>query len=219
MIPSFKNPLLLTKALTHRSALNEQLSESTESNERLEYLGDAVLELAVSDFLYHKYPAEPEGQLTAFRSSLVKTTTLAQAAQSLGLGEMIIMSKGEVGTGGRTNESLLANTFESVIGALYLDQGFAIVVNFLELHLFPKIDDVIAQKLYKDPKSLLQETVQGLGLPTPTYTVVSEVGPDHAKEFMIHVYIGDALKGTGSGKNKQAAQQDAAQNALKKYLS
>ncbi len=217
MLPQFKDQQLITTALTHRSALNENISTATESNERLEYLGDAVLELATSEFLFEKFPDRPEGDLTAFRSALVRTTTLAQAATELGFGEKLYMSKGEEAGGGRTNEGLLANTFEAVIGALYLDQGFEAVKTFLQNNLFPKFDEIYDKKLYKDPKSLLQELVQAQGHNTPDYEVIKEEGPDHDKVFTIQVVIDGQITATGQGKSKQNAQQDAAKQAIEKF--
>lgn len=217
MLPTFTNTKLLDTALTHRSALNEKGNNSSESNERLEFLGDAVLELIATEFLYRKFPKEPEGTLTAYRSALVKTTSLAEVATKLGLGEQLKMSKGEEATGGRNNPSLLADTLEAVIGALYLDQGTEAVITFLNEHLFTSLDNILEQRLYKDPKSELQERVQAQGLETPSYQVVSEAGPDHSKEFTVAVYVGTTLIGQGQGKSKQQAQQAAAQEALEKY--
>jgi ribonuclease-3 len=216
-IPRFNHPHLLVTALTHRSALNEGISTSTQSNERLEFLGDAVLELAATNFLYATCPNEPEGNLTAYRSALVKTTTLAEVATELGLGEQLLMSKGEESTGGRTNESLLADTMEAVLGALYLDQGFMAVDDFLQRHLFPRFTVIIQQKLYKDAKSHLQELVQAKGLDTPDYQVISEVGPDHDKDFTVAVFVDGTMVGQGQGKSKQQAQQGAARQALEKF--
>ncbi|HYD34543.1 MAG TPA: ribonuclease III [Vitreimonas sp.] len=219
MIPHFRNQALLITALTHRSALNEKLSTSEESNERLEFLGDAVLELATTQYLYHHFPQDPEGVLTAYRSALVKTTTLAEAALELGLGEQLYMSKGEEATGGRQNVSLLADTIEAIIGALYLDQGFEAAYEFLQDHLFPKFIKIKQQKLYKDSKSQLQELVQSKGLDAPHYEVINEVGPDHEKEFTIQVLIAGQIQGSGSGKSKQQAQQAAATVALEKFAA
>ncbi len=219
-LPAFTNQQLLITALSHRSSLNEKSvsgTTATESNERLEFLGDAVLELAVTEYLYAAYPTEPEGKMTAYRSALVKTTSLAEMARELELGKAMYMSKGEEATGGRQNESLLADTTEAVIGALYLDQGYDAVVKFLEKHLYPKFTEILKNKLYKDHKSLLQELVQAKGLPTPAYEVTQEVWPDHDKEFTVVVKIADAIKGTGMGKNKQQAQQQAALEALKEF--
>lgn len=216
-LPLFQNEALLVMALTHRSALNEQNGSADESNERLEFLGDAVLELITTKFLFEKFPKQPEGTLTAYRSALVKTTTLAQAATRLGLGNALFMSRGEEATGGRTNESLLADTMEAVIGALYLDQGIEIVDAFLKKELFTEIDAILENKLYKDSKSHLQEVVQSLGFETPIYEVTTEKGPDHDKEFTVQVLVNGKSVAVGTGSSKQRAQQDAAQKALKKY--
>lgn len=217
MLPDFSNQDLLTTALTHRSALNEHISTSTESNERLEFLGDAVLELATTEFLYQTLPHEQEGKLTAFRSALVKTTTLAEVATELGLGEKLYLSKGEEATGGRTNISLLADTMEAVLGAMYLDQGLETVKTFLAKHLFPKFDVIQEQRLYKDAKSALQEYVQAQGHEAPQYNVLSEVGPDHDKEFTVEVLAMGRKIAEGSGKSKQQAQQAAATAALEAF--
>ncbi|MBP7740725.1 ribonuclease III [Candidatus Woesebacteria bacterium] len=217
MLPEFKNKLLLDTALTHRSALNEKTSKITVSNERLEFLGDAVLELSTTRFLFEKFPDEPEGVLTAYRSSLVKTTTLATIATKLGLDKMLYMSKGEEATGGRSNIGILADVTEAVLGALYLDQGLDSVDKLLEEILFPEISTIIENKLYKDAKSYLQEVVQAKNLETPTYQVISEVGPDHDKEFTVNASIDNKIVGRGTGKSKQQAQQAAAIEALKKF--
>lgn len=214
MLPQFNDQLLLETAMTHRSALNENISKAIESNERLEFLGDAVLELATTEFLFEKFPQEPEGVLTAYRSALVKTTTLAQVATDLGLGEKLYLSKGEEATGGRVNQGLLADTTEAVIGALYLDQGYEVVKKFLQKNLFYKFDEIKKQKLYRDPKSLLQEIVQAKGNPAPTYEVTQENGPDHDKEFTVQVLVNTKIIGEGKGKSKQLAQQAAAKKAL-----
>lgn len=221
MLPKYKNKQLLVTALTHRSALNEKENSgttATESNERLEFLGDAVLELATTEFLFHKFPREPEGKLTAYRSALVKTTTLAKVATELKLGTKMYMSKGEEAGGGRTNEGLLANTTEAMIGALYLDQGYERVKKFLEEYLFVKFDEIRRNKLYKDAKSLFQEVVQADDFPTPSYKVVKEEGPDHNKHFTVQVLVGEKVYGEGEGKSKQLAEQKAAEFALNKYI-
>lgn len=217
MLPKFRDPQLLKTALTHRSVLNEKGLEATDANERLEFLGDAVLELATTRFLYHKFPAENEGILTAYRSALVKTTSLSEVATNLKLGEQIKMSRGEESSGGRQNPGLLADTMEAIIGALYLDQGFSAVENFLETHLFTHLDQILAEGTYKDAKSQLQESVQSRGLPTPTYQVVEEVGPDHDKLFTVAVSVGEEVVAKGQGKSKQQAQQAAAEEALHKF--
>lgn len=217
-IPDFKNQALLITALTHRSALNEQNSSSPESNERFEFLGDAVLELATTRYLFERFPDTQEGLLTAYRSALVKTETLAKVARELGLGQKLLMSKGEEATGGRDNDSLLADTMEAVIGGLYLDQGFETVEQFLAAVLFIEFEEILKLKLYKDSKSHLQEVVQAEGRETPVYKVVSEVGPDHDKVFTVNVLVGSEVLATGTGSSKQRAQQAAAQNALEKKL-
>lgn len=219
MTIDFKNPQLLITALSHRSSLNEKEQSgttATESNERLEFLGDAVLELATTLYLYKNCPKENEGKLTAYRSALVRTETLAKLAQELQLNEEMFLSKGEERGGGRTNASLLADLMEAVIGAMYLDQGFAVVQDFLAKHLFPKFDEILQNKSYKDQKSLLQEEVQARSLSTPVYRVVKAIGPDHNKEFTVEVLVDDEVWGVGTGHSKQIAQQAAALAALEK---
>lgn len=212
--PSFKNQDLLTTALTHRSALNEHISTSTESNERLEFLGDAVLELVSTDFLYERFPKEQEGMLTVYRSALVKTTTLAEVAQQLQLGERLYMSKGEEASKGRQNVSLLANAFEALLGALYLDQGIEAVQKLLDELLFPKMDEILQKRLYKHAKSQLQEVLQAEGITAPDYVVVGESGPDHDRQFTVKAVINGQDAATGTGKSKQLAQEDAARAVL-----
>jgi len=219
MTLDFKNPQLLITALSHRSSLNEKSQSgttATESNERLEFLGDAVLELAATLYLYENYPNEDEGKLTAYRSSLVRTETLAKLAKELELNDKMFLSKGEERGGGRENESLLADLMEAVIGAMYLDQGFTIVQDFLAKYLFPKFEGILQSKSYKDQKSLLQEEVQARSLSTPIYRVVKAMGPDHNKEFTVEVLVGDEIWGVGTGHSKQLAQQAAASVALQK---
>lgn len=216
-LPKFKNQLFLITALTHRSALNERLSQATESNERLEFLGDAVLELVVTEFLFNKLPQEAEGKLTAIRSAMVKTTTLAQIGQELQIGDQLYMSKGEESTGGRRNEGLLANSIEALIGALYLDQGIEAVHKFLKQVLFPKFDQIMRDKSYRDHKSYLQEVVQAQGHDAPVYEVIHESGPDHDKVFTVQVLVSNQKSGEGQGKSKQAAQQEAAAVALHQF--
>ncbi len=213
-LPTFGNQDLLTTALTHRSALNERISSSIESNERLEYLGDAVLELVASDFLFHKFPDQQEGMLTVFRSALVKTTTLADVANQLGLGEHLYMSKGEEASGGRKNTSLLANAFEALLGAVYLDQGIEAVRHLLEKFLFPKMEEILQKRLYKHAKSSLQEVLQAGGISTPEYTVVDKTGPDHDRHFTVKVVINGKDAATGVGKSKQLAEEAAAEAVL-----
>ncbi len=214
MIPQFHNLSLWQTALTHRSALNEKLSASTLSNERLEFLGDAVLELLTTEFLYHRFTDLQEGELTAYRSALVKTETLAKVAGRLKLGEQLLISRGEENTGGRTNPSLLADVFEAVVGALFLDQGLEVVRQFLTDQLFGELTHITASQDYKDAKSTLQEISQAKGYGTPVYQTVSASGPDHDKEFVIHAVIDDKIMGEGRGKSKQSAQQQAAKQAI-----
>ena len=213
---TFKDEALLKMAFVHRSYLNE-VRGVTQSNERLEFLGDAVLELLTSDYLYQTYPDYPEGILTNIRSALVKTESLAAVAKKLDLGALLFLSRGEEATGGRDNVGLLADTLEAVIGALYLDQGFEAVEEFLNQSLFPKFATIKRHRLYKDAKSQLQEIVQGLGLATPEYQIVKEEGPDHDKQFTVSVLIGGQPSGRGSGHSKQVAQQAAARQALEKF--
>lgn len=219
MIPEFNDPQLLETALTHRSALNEPESgtTSTASNERLEFLGDAVLELAVTRYLFHQKPKEPEGRLTAYRSALVRTSTLAQVARELNLGSKLYMSKGEESTGGRVNEGLLADTLEAVIGAVYLDQDFQAAEEFIAEYILPKFAEIKRKKLYKDAKSLLQELVQAEGYEAPEYEVVKEIGPDHNKQFTVQVKVNDTIEGQGCGSSKQRAEQRAARQAIAEF--
>lgn len=214
--PEFKNKDLLVTALTHRSAINENLSGSKVSNERLEFLGDAVLELCATNFLFNELPEEQEGSLTSYRSALVKTTTLAEIAEEMGLSESLFMSKGEKRTGGHHNPSLLADTFEALLGALYLDQGYDAVYSFLNERLFPKFETIKANKLHLDFKSSFQEFVQAQGRPTPTYQVLGEKGPDHQKEFTVGVFIDTEKIAEATGTSKQKAEESAAKAALEK---
>ena len=204
---------LLKNAFVHRSYLNES-SEFGESNERLEYLGDAVLELATSDFLYRTYPDYQEGMLTNIRAALVRTESLAEVALNLGFDKKLLMSKGEEATGGRQNRSILADALEAYLGALYLSNGFEACVKFLSTNLFPKAISVIAAGSYKDNKSFLQEIAQSKYKATPIYRLVSEDGPDHDKQFVMQVEIAGTLYGKGSGKSKQTSQEAAAKNTL-----
>jgi len=214
-IPEFKNKQIWLTALTHRSALNEKVSSALESNERLEYLGDAVLELVVTEFLYQKMPEASEGTLTAIRSALVKTTTLCEVGKDLALGEQLYLSKGEEGGGGRENCALIADTLEAVIGGLYLDQGIEVVKSFITEVILSKFEQVVESGLYRDAKSTLQEEVQALGYNTPNYQVLKAEGPDHDKIFTIAVVVEGKRLGVGVGKSKQIAQQQAASQALK----
>lgn len=210
-----KDKKLLAQAFVHRSYLNEH-REFSESNERLEFLGDAVLSFLTSQYLFTTYPEHPEGILTNIRSSLVKTKSLADIAKKLNLGDLLFLSRGEEDSGGRTNPSLLADTFEAVLGAVFLDQGIAAAKTILSLHLFPAASDIVKQKAYVDYKSLLQEIIQEKSRISPTYRVAKTEGPDHAKTFWVEALEGKTILGAGSGKSKQEAEQNAAVNALEK---
>lgn len=206
---------LLVEALTHRSYLNEHREYTGSHNERLEFLGDAVLELAATDFLFKKFPTKPEGELTAYRAALVNTISLAALGQALGLSDYLLLSKGESKDIGRAREVILADAFEAVIGAIYLDQGYAAAEAFVGKHLYNKIDEVIAKRSYQDAKSRFQELAQEKRGITPSYETLSEVGPDHNKRFTIAVLIGAEEIARGEGQSKQEAEQAAAEIALK----
>lgn len=210
---SFKDQELLKLAFVHRSHLNEAKHMHT-SNERLEFLGDSVLSLLTSQFLYRTYQTLPEGTLTNIRSSLVKTTSLCDIARLLKLGDLLFLSHGEEASGGRTNQSLLADVFEALLGAIYLDQGIETAKKFLEKYLFPNAEGIISTKSYTDYKSLLQELIQQDSRVSPTYHVVKSEGPDHARTFWVEARAAGAVLGSGSGKSKQEAEQAAAQRAL-----
>jgi ribonuclease-3 len=214
---SFKDEKLLETALVHRSYLNENRAVKSH-NERLEFLGDAVLELVVTDYLYRNYP-NPEGDLTNWRSALVKTESISEAAKSLGYENFLLMSKGESSSAGRSRQLILANCFEAVIGAMYLDQGYEVARKFIEEKLIVNLGTIIEKKLYIDPKSSFQELAQDKEGVTPRYEVIGEDGPDHDKKFTIAVFVGDKEWGRGVGPSKQIAQQEAAKLAVKKYQS
>lgn len=207
---SFHNLDLLVEALTHRSYLNEHRDYPGAHNERLEFLGDAVLELSATDFLYKKFPAKPEGELTAYRAALVNTVSLAESAQTLGINEFLLLSKGESKDTGRARDVILADAFEAIIGAVYLDQGYAAADAFITRTVFGKIDDIIAKRSYQDAKSRFQETAQEKKGITPEYKTISETGPDHAKLFTVAVCIGQEEIARGTGQSKQEAEQAAA---------
>jgi ribonuclease-3 len=210
----FKNKDLYKLALTHKSWVNENKGKR-ESNERIEFLGDAVLEFIVSKELFTRFPTKSEGYLTTLRASLVNTVNLSEVAEKLDLGAKLYLSKGEEESGGRKNSSILANTIEAVIGALYLDSGIEACEKFIDENLLTTITKKIAKPL-KDAKSRLQEYVQAKGLPAPKYKVVKEKGPDHNKRFTIEVLVNQKAWGRGAGKNKAEAAQAAARKALSK---
>lgn len=211
---SFNNLDLLIEALTHRSYLNEHREYTSSHNERLEFLGDAVLELAATDFLFKKFPAKPEGELTAYRASLVNTVSLAESSQLLGVNEFLLLSKGEAKDTGRARDVILADAFEAIIGAVYLDQGFAAAEAFIAKNLFGKIEGIIAKRSYQDAKSRFQEIAQEKRGTTPNYETLSEVGPDHNKRFTVGVFIGSEEIARGEGQSKQEAEQSAAEAGL-----
>lgn len=208
----FNNKELLEIALTHKSCLNEN-PKLVESNERLEFLGDAVLEFVITETLYKSFPDKQEGFLTTLRANLVNAQNLAEVAKKLNLGPLIHLSKGEEDGGGRKNPSLLADTVEAIIGALYLDQGISKVEEFIRQNLVNEIPDKVAKPL-KDPKSRFQEYIQAKGLPAPRYKVLKESGPDHERNFVVQVLVEGKVMGEGAGKSKGQAEQEAAKKAL-----
>jgi len=214
LVNNFRDKNILDTALTHRSWVNEH-AKQRESNERLEFLGDAILEFIVSKEIFQRFPDKEEGYLTALRANLVNTVNLSQVALKLDLGSKIFLSKGEEETGGRTNSSIMADTVEAIIGALFIDSGLEKAENFVFKYLLSGIDEKLGQPL-KDPKSRLQEYVQSKGFPAPKYEVVDESGPDHDKKFIIQVLVNNEEWGRGEGKNKSEAAQNAASKALEK---
>lgn len=213
---SFRNKDLLTQAFIHRSYLNEHRGLALPHNERLEFLGDAVLELIVTDHLFRKYSDKTEGDMTAYRAALVNTNTLSATSEKLGINEFILLSKGESKDTGRARQYILANTFEAVVGALYLDQGFEAAQEFVGDNLFYLADEVVEKKLWQDAKSLFQEMAQEKAGITPTYETIKESGPDHDKHFVVGVYLNEVLVAEGDGKSKQEAEQSAARAGLTK---
>ncbi len=213
---SFKNKDLLTESLTHRSYLNEFPRWRLPHNERLEYLGDAVLELLVSEELFAKFPEHPEGRLTVLRAALVNYQMLARVAEALGLDGFILMSRGERKDTGKAREVILANAIEAVIGAMYLDQGIRTARSFVQKHIMNNLDEVLQTKSYRDAKSELQEMIQDRLKLTPTYRTLEEIGPAHKRTFKMGVYFGSKLIAEGEGPSKQEAEIEAAKNALEK---
>jgi ribonuclease-3 len=212
----FENIEYLITALTHRSYVNEHKKSVSEHNERLEFLGDAVLELVVTDFLYRNY-SEPEGILTSWRAALVRTESIGAAGERLGYEPLVRMSRGEKHGSVRARQQILANAFEAVIGAVYLEKGYEAAEKFIEDNILSKLEDILTSGSWRDPKSHLQEVSQRIDGHTPLYKVLSEEGPDHDKVFTLGVYVGQNLMGKGTGHSKQVAQQQAARVALDAY--
>ncbi len=212
----FKDIELLITAFTHRSYVNEHRKTTKIHNERLEFLGDAVLELVVTEFLYQNYQ-DPEGILTNWRSALVRTESISAAASSQNFGPLLRLSRGEKHGTERARAQILANSYEAVIGAIYLDQGYKVAEEFIKKTLLVTFDGILQSGSWMDPKSNLQEIAQSREGFTPVYQVLEEDGPDHDKTFVIGVFVGENLRGKGTGPSKQSAQQQAAQDALKFY--
>ncbi len=206
----FADPKHLLTAVTHRSYLNEHREARQEHNERYEFLGDAVLELVVTDFLFQKYPEKPEGDLTAIRAALVNTLSLAEVASNMNINEFLLLSKGEERDTGRARQYILANTFESIIGAIYLDQGYDAAKEFIAGKLFDRTETIVAKRLWQDAKSRFQELSQEHDGVTPSYETLSQSGPDHDRVFTVGVFLGSEKIGEGKGRSKQEAEQSAA---------
>ena len=210
----FNDETVLRTAFTHRSYVNEHRGERIEHNERLEFLGDAVLELVVTRFLFDTYPDKTEGDLTAYRAALVNTNTISDAATRLGMNTCLLLSRGEARDTGRARQFILANAFEAVIGALYLDQGYECAQAFVAAHIFPRAEEIVRRRLWQDNKSHFQEEAQERVSITPSYALIQERGPDHDKQFTVGVFLGEHLVAKGEGKSKQEAEQAAARAAL-----
>jgi len=210
----FKNKDLLQQAFTHRSYINEHKHMKLEHNERLEFLGDAVLELVVTEYLYAKYPNKPEGELTSYRAALVNTNTLSDVAGVIGANDFLLLSRGEAKDTGKARQYILANTYESIVGAIYLDRGYSSAQIFISKTIFPLIEKIVSEKLWQDSKSYFQEQAQERVSITPVYNVIKEEGPDHDRHFTMGVFLGNELIAEGEGKSKQEAEQNAASAAL-----
>jgi ribonuclease-3 len=211
----FRDKALLRQAFTHRSYLNEHRELKLAHNERLEFLGDAVLELIITHELYRAYPKQDEGDLTAYRSALVNTNTLAETAGELGVDKYLLLSRGEAKDTGRARQYIHANTYESIVGAIYLDQGYDAAHKFVSASLLPKIENIVKEGTFVDSKSRLQEVAQEKMSITPVYETLRESGPDHDKRFEVGVFLGTEKAGTGVGRSKQEGEQAAARQALK----
>ncbi len=210
----FTDRNFLLSAMTHRSFLNENREATQPHNERLEFLGDAVLELVVTDFLFAEYPDKQEGELTAVRAALVNTNTLSLIATTLGINDYLLLSKGEAKDIGRARQYILANTFESIVGAIYLDQGYTAARDFVARQLFARTTEIVEKRLWQDPKSRFQEQAQEVTGITPAYQTLKEQGPDHDRTFTVGVFLGEQCIAQGEGRAKQEAEQKAAENAL-----
>ena len=210
----FADTQILLSAITHRSYLNEHREATWEHNERLEFLGDAVLELVVTDYLFKTYPDKPEGELTAIRAALVNTNSLAAASERMGINKFLLMSKGEAKDEGRARQYILANVFEACIGAIYLDQGYATARNFIAKRLFDYTEEIIRKRLWQDAKSRFQELSQEHASITPSYETLSQEGPDHDRVFTVGVFLRQEKVAEGKGRSKQEAEQQAAQAAV-----
>ena len=211
----FKNKDLLKQAFIHRSYINENPAIGSSHNERLEFLGDAVLELIVTDFLYKKYKNYTEGELTALRSALVNAIIISEVALKIGMNDFLLLSRGETKDTGKARQYILANTYEAYVGAVYLDRGYDTAEEFIKKTLLPYTEEIVSKKLWRDAKSLVQEKAQEFVEVTPSYKVLSESGPDHDKHFTVGIMFGKDLIAEGKGKSKQEAEQKAAESALK----
>ncbi|MDD5152415.1 MAG: ribonuclease III [Candidatus Pacebacteria bacterium] len=212
---TFKDKSVLKEAFTHRSYINETRERNLSHNERLEFLGDAVVELSVTNFLYKKYKDATEGDLTSYRAALVNAVTLGGLAIEMGMEDYLLLSKGEAkDKGTKAREVILANAFEALVGAIYLDQGYDVADAFLVRHLLGKTEEIVKKELWRDAKSFFQEEAQDYVGITPQYRVLYDVGPDHDKQFVVGVYLDEELVGKGEGKSKQEAEQNAAAKAL-----
>jgi ribonuclease-3 len=211
----FKNKKLLEQAFVHRSYINENPSEGLGHNERLEFLGDAVLELVVTDFLYKKFPTYTEGELTALRSALVNAVIISAVALEVGMNDYLLLSRGEAKDNGKARQYILANTYEAYVGALYMDQGYAAADKFVAKSLLHKTEEIVKKKLWRDAKSAVQEKAQEHASVTPAYKVMNQTGPDHDKHFTVGIFFGTTKIAEGKGKSKQEAEQKAAEAALK----
>ncbi|MBI4118389.1 MAG: ribonuclease III [Parcubacteria group bacterium] len=213
---SFADKNLLKQAFTHRSFLNEHPGEDIQHNERLEFLGDAVLELVSTEYLYATFPNKPEGELTAYRAALVNTVSISSVAKTLEMDNYLLLSKGEARDVGKARQFILANTYEAFIGALYLDQGYEAARTFITTTLLYRLKTILEERSWQDAKSHFQEEAQEKTGVTPSYSVLKEEGPDHAKIFTVGVYLGDEEVAVGQGQSKQEAEQGAAAEALKR---